>query len=138
MAKKTYVLDTSIAIKWCAEEPDSPDALLLRNQLDKGLIILTAPDLIFYELANALRWNKNFNETDVVRALASFRVLGIQVFLPRPELIENAINLAFRHHCTIYDAIFLALARKIKCQLLTADEKLAKAAGDAVQLKDVV
>ncbi len=139
MAEKTYVLDTSIIIKWYVDEPDSIAALKIRELFDKNEVSLAVPDLVYYELANALRWNKNLNEKDVAMAVASFRSVGFRIFLPRPDVIEQAVFLAFKHNCTVYDAVFLALAKKLNVPLVTADNELAKAAGDsAVLLKDVV
>lgn len=66
---KYYVIDTSVAVKWFSEdEDDAENAFRLRQMLLDGLCSITIPDLLIYELANALKHNPNFTSKDVKAA----------------------------------------------------------------------
>lgn len=39
------------------------------------------------------------------------------------KLMTSSIELTFKYSITVYDALYLALDQKIKCPLITADEK---------------
>jgi len=49
--------------------------------------------------------------------------MGIDIIIPT-EVLRSAINLAFTHNVTIYDAFYTALADEIDFTLITADAKL--------------
>ena len=118
-----YVLDASVAIKWFSEEEYTDIAVKLRDDFFKGYNELVVPDLLLYEVSNALRYNPNFDETDVVDAVNSLYDIGISIIVPIGEVIKSAINLAFIHNVTIYDAFYAALAKAIGFTLIMADTK---------------
>lgn len=121
---KTYVIDASIAVKWYSAfvEDDLTNAdRLLQNYVD-GSCGFIAPTLIAYELANALRFNPNFNVTDVKRALSDF--FDLQITLEDPTgYMDSALDLAFKYSLTIYDAVYAALSQTTGIPLITADYK---------------
>ena len=124
------VIDTSVAVKWFSREPDTPAALELRDRLYRRDVRLLAPDILLYELANALRFNPRFTADDVKEAVDSVSDLGLEFRAADTELLRHAAELAFRFNVTVYDAAFLALADLSGLHLLSADEKLiARAAG---------
>ena len=51
---KNLVVDASVAAKWFVPETDSDKAVTLRNRHVEGGLTLMAPDLLIYEVANAL------------------------------------------------------------------------------------
>jgi len=59
---KGFVLDTSVILKWFSQsiESDLDPALQLRQSMLEGIVFFVVPDLLFYELANALRHNPIF------------------------------------------------------------------------------
>ncbi len=124
---KKYVIDTSIAVKWfCRDENDAEIALQLRQQLLDGICSITAPDLLIYELANALRHNPNFTGKDVKAALDSVFEMGIDIREADGSVIARAVDIAFRFNVTVYDACFMALSQIEKKSFLTADSKFIK------------
>ena len=67
-----YVLDASVVIKWFSEEEYTDIAVKLRDGFFKGCNELVVPDLLLYEVSNALRYNPNFDgihETSPIQAL---------------------------------------------------------------------
>jgi len=121
--KNMYVLDASVLIKWFSDEEYTDIALKLRDDFFHGNTELVVPDLLLYEVSNALRYNPNFDENDVVDAVDSLYDMGIDIIIPTGEVIRSAINLAFTHDVTIYDAFYAALADEIDFTLITADAK---------------
>lgn len=120
------VLDASVVVKWFSEEEYTDKALQIRERFLKGEENIIFPDLLLYELANALRYNRDFNSTDVKDALASIFDMHIDIIVPISELMSTAIALAFAHNITIYDAFYVALAKESDLSLVTADDKLYK------------
>jgi len=119
-----FVLDASVVIKWFSEEEYTDRALKLRDTFSKGEIELVVPDLILYEVSNALRYNPDFDETDVADAVGTLFDIGISIIVPNRDVINSALNLAYEHKITVYDAYYVALAKEINFKLITADRKL--------------
>jgi predicted nucleic acid-binding protein len=118
------ILDSSVVIKWFSIEEDTDKALLLRENYINGKCVLADPDLLLYEIANALRYNKAVTKEDVTAAIDSIFALDIDVVVPTKEVIEEAISLAFQYDITVYDAYFVALAKVLQFTFITADERL--------------
>jgi predicted nucleic acid-binding protein len=107
-----------------SEEEYTDRALKLREDFSKGEIELVVPDLMLYEVSNALRYNSDFDETDVAEAVGTLFDIGISIIVPNREVINSALNLAYEYKITIYDAYYVALAKEIDFILVTADRKL--------------
>ncbi len=117
------MVDASIAIKWCVDEPDSAEAAgLLRHPL-------SAPDLLAPECANIL-WKKvtraelSLDEAEVI-ALA---LEGVAI-TPHPTRahLARATRIACALGRAAYDCFYLALAQELKQPLVTADLRLVNA-----------
>ena len=119
-----YVLDASVIIKWFSVEEYTDTAIEIRNKFFKGTYELAAPDLILYEVSNALRFNPKFDEDDVIEAVNSLFDMGINIIVPTPRVVESSITMAFKYNITIYDAFYAALAHEIGFTFVTADSKL--------------
>jgi len=127
---KACVIDSSVAVKWFSEEEGTEAALALRDEAFSGKRRLEAPDLLLYEIGNALRYNARLDSDDVKLALGSLLDLGIVFHPAAAALLSKAVDLAFRYRMTVYDGCFIALADILGLPLITADEKLAaRAAG---------
>ncbi len=120
----SYVLDSSVIIKWFSDEEDTDLALKFRLGFLKGDIDITVPDLQLYEIANALRYNKRLNSADVSNSVNSLIDIGLNIVVPTKDVISSAVNLAFQFDITFYDAYFIALAKELNYSFVTADEKL--------------
>jgi predicted nucleic acid-binding protein len=138
---RAYVIDSSVAVKWFTEETGTEAALKLREAASTGKCRLEAPDLLLYELANALRFHPRLSAADVKLAIGSLLDLGIIFHAAESPLLERAVELAFRYRTTVYDSCFIALADHRGLPLVTADEKLIERAGrraGIVRLGDAV
>jgi predicted nucleic acid-binding protein len=117
------VLDTSVVVKWFVEEKDVENALAIRTKFVRREVELFLPDLLFYELANVLRYKPDFNNIDVHKSISSLFNIGISP-LPFSEIVAiKAVTIAMDFEVTFYDAYFYALAEELSIRLLTADEK---------------
>ncbi len=120
-----YVVDASVVVKWYSKskEDDLRKAdLLLDGHIQRDHLLL-APSLVFYELANALRFNPNFHEKDVLEALCTFNDLGIQI-IEFEKIYSQTISLAFNENLTLYDAAYAAISKLYKIPFVTADSGL--------------
>lgn len=88
-----------------------------------------APDLVLYEVANAL-WKhetiiRDLKDSslrlDLFLELVSNRT--IELLRPDKKLIDQTYELSIRHRTTVYDSIFVALALQLGLELKTFDEK---------------
>ena len=127
--RNVVVVDASIAIKWVLEESDSDRAeALLIEWNDKGISIY-APNLLVYEITNALYRKVRKGEITLDRAkeaLADISLAEIDFdFSIDFALSTRAMELA--NHFSLpatYDSHYLALAERKECELWTADTRL--------------
>ena len=122
--KGTYVLDTCAIIKWFCTEEGTDIALRFREELIDGNIEIVTPDLLLYELSNALRYNPNFDEKDVEDAIESILSSGIRLLIPTSQILRTAIGYAYEFDVSYYDSYYVALAKELDVILVTSDRKL--------------
>jgi len=137
-----YVIDASVAIKWLSHvnEKDIEQALKLQELHLREECLLIAPDLLAYEITNALRYNPNFEQDDTNLALLSLLKMELELIKPDEDLLKRTIKLAYNKDITIYGASYIALAQKKGCLLITADSKFFTKIRDlpqAILLKDL-
>ena len=92
-------------------------------------MVIQAPALLTYEVANALFQRVRKGEMTADRARQAFEdVLFPELmlnFFEYAELSKRAIDLAQQHNLpATYDAHYLALAEHEKCEFWTADARL--------------
>jgi predicted nucleic acid-binding protein len=126
-----FVLDTSVMVKWFSAlgEAETGSALWLRQEYLENNCQIIIPDLVLYELGNALRWNPHFTAVDVEAAIYSVVAMGLTIRPVEPEILAGAVRLAFQYAVTVYDAYFLALAANSEARLITADYKFHQKVG---------
>ena len=122
--ERFYVLDTSVIVKWFSNEENTDIALNFRDKFINGNIKIIAPDLLLYELSNALRYNKSFNEEDVKNAIKSIIDMDIEILTPFSEAIDLSVEIAFKYNATYYDAYYIAMAQALNIDFVTADSRL--------------
>ena len=129
------VIDASVAVKWFSEEEGTQAALKLREEHIEGTLILSAPDLLIYELANALRFKPDFDDEKVSRAVADILDLQIDLITPSRELIEKSTEAAYLYGATVYDSCYLALGELLGVEVYTSDKKFYEKAKGSDRLK---
>ncbi len=125
MAREKKVIDASVVAKWFLNEPDSEKAIQLRTDHLSGNVLLIAPDLVFSEVLNALRY-KGYGKNALEKTNTALWDIQLHIERTNPFFLQHAIRMALQHNLSIYDALYAALAQMHGCPLVTADEKLSK------------
>ncbi len=117
-------LDASVVLKWFVNEEDTNQALNLRKEFYAGKREIVVPDLLLFEIANALRYNPSFSTKEIRESLDTLFGIGIEIITPTLSLLGKTVELAEKLDLTCYDATYLALADELGFELITADERL--------------
>ena len=121
------MLDASVAVTWLVDDEDSPVADAARWRIvDDGAFV---PQVWHLEVRNALlvaELRRRISGGGTAERLKSLKELPIYTDL-EPDL-ETSLELARDHDLTIYDALYLELARRRDEALATLDTALARAA----------
>jgi len=125
MAQRSLVIDASIVVKWFSAEGEDnvARALEIMDGHVDGELLLTAPDLLYYEVANALVHKKALTDEEVRLALRDTFALGLQTSVVDVDLMTLSIEMARKAAITVYDACYAALAHQRKCPLVTANPR---------------
>ena len=131
-----YVLDTSVAVKWFANEggTEQTKADQLLDALGQGECTVRAPELFLFEVANALMISHRFPSAKVADALAFLRKMKIEVELLNWRTLSKAVEIASACGATISDSYFLAVALETDSVLVTADEVFLRKARHLPQI----
>lgn len=125
-AGEVLLIDSSVLVKWFADEEDSDKALELRQRHLEHEVVLVIPDLAFYEVANGLLFSNAFSPRKVSLALQSLFEAGLKVINFNLNILHVAIEVAAECKMAIYDAYFVALADLESLRLVTADEEAVR------------
>jgi predicted nucleic acid-binding protein len=129
----TFVLDASVLLKWFMEEPGSEAALGLKRRYLEGELAIVIPDLAVYEVSNVLRFKRGIPEVEVKATMQAFWRLDLEIVAPTESLLDDAIHFSFTTGLSLYDCVYLALARELDAVLITADAHLHRAASKLVR-----
>jgi len=117
------VLDSSVAVKWFSKEAKSDEALKLMDSHVRGPIELSVSELLFYEVANALRYKPDYNAEKLKNAVSQLFKLHLNVVPLNEDILGRAGEIAYDGDVTLYDSIPVALAEHQKAVCITADEE---------------
>lgn len=119
------VIDASIAVKWFVNEKDSDKALRLRASYLNGDVELVAPNLILYEVANALRFHPHYEltEANLLDSITALRDMQIAMD-PTTDAWLQAFNASLSQDLSVYDAVYIAMSVVLDARLVTSDKKL--------------
>jgi len=119
----TYILDTSVVVKWYVTETNSDKANQLLDRFLHHALELVAPDVITLELVNALKFGAHYSNSDLVKAVNYFYQLNLILIGTNQALIIKTVNLLNQPSLAAYDAYFIALANELQLPLITCDIK---------------
>lgn len=123
-----YVLDASVAICWAISRPGTPTALRLRNDFVRKANHLIAPSHFPGEVASAL----TKAERQKVIAVGDARPLIASVLRTPPALqpydmlLDRAADISSQTRSGFYDCLYVALAERESCELVTDDDRLVR------------
>ena len=121
------VIDASVSASWLFDDEDEAHAAaaLARLETVEGIV----PQLWHYEMRNILlvaRRRRRISASGLADRLAALAELPL-VTDADPDL-ERTMEVAERHGLTVYDALYLELARRRDASLATLDAALQRAA----------
>ena len=123
------VIDSSVVVKWFVDEELDDIAKVIRSEWKTRRLVCFVPDLLFVEMGNII-WKKR-RKNEIASADASLVIDGLQQLPWRvtstESLLEDAYKIATRLDRTVYDSCYLALAQRLGCPFVTADDRLANA-----------
>ncbi len=121
---QTVVIDTSVAVKWIISENEKyleqADKLLARIKI--GRLKCYAPELLKYEIGNAMI-SRQYTTSYINLALKTIYNLPVEFTSSDLELARETVTISKENNMTYYDALFIALANKIKADLVTDNIK---------------
>ncbi|RIK86177.1 MAG: PIN domain nuclease [Planctomycetota bacterium] len=116
------VVDASVLVKLFIAEEGSRDAAAAVKRADA----LAAPDLLWAEVGNTL-WKYvrrgDLSAHHAEQIAADMLQTPIEI-AASGDLIESALTIAVETDRSVYDCLYLALAVRRQCRLLTADARL--------------
>lgn len=123
---KRFVIDASVALKWYLPEKDSKRARKWYEAIKNNKIFAIAPDFLIFECANVLLKRHHLKLEDCIRVINDLKTIGIQTIPLSALRTDTVIQLADNYKITVYDALYVELARLTNINLLTADSELLK------------
>jgi predicted nucleic acid-binding protein len=124
---RTLVIDASAAIKLVLEEPGRERVSALISERSPKV---TVPWLFWVEIVNSLARRHRWGGHEVLEAVFSLEHSGLTTVPPGRADLLSVIDAVERHGLSSYDASYLALALASDADLVTADRRLAVAAGE--------
>ncbi len=119
----TLVVDASVAVKFVVREHDTEAARRLLQISDP----LIAPDWLMVEAASTF-WRK-VKRSELMAIHATRHLEDLPQFFerlyPSTALVRAAFDWSIKLKHPVYDCLYLALAEREGCRLITADEKFA-------------
>ena len=124
-----YVIDTSVDIKTYVQEQGTAKAIRLRNEYHQGVHELIAPDIFPTEMCNVLMILERSGKIKPGDSDLFFRQLLSELppLFAAVPLLPRALEIAKKFQQTVYNCLYVALAEREGCELVTADDKLVKA-----------
>lgn len=120
------VIDASVVIKFYVPEILSDKAVEALSRVTDGELLLYAPDLVYPETGNIL-WKKQRRReltSEEVDEVANAIIALPMIIESSKPIIPLAVSIAMLSGITVYDAMYVAIARIYETKMITADKKL--------------
>jgi len=121
---QSIIVDASVVIKWFIPEADSDQAVKLRDKHVEGSLALMAPDLLMYEVANALSYHPALSVDEIKEDLEALLMLDLDLIQPSSGFVLSIAEDARKYSVSVYDSSYIALAKVTSSSLITADRTL--------------
>ena len=129
-----FVLDASVALAWFLDDEQAPQADNVRARLIRERAYV--PQLWHLEVRNGLiiaERHGRLSATRINECLEAIKWLPIQT--DSEAVLDTVVSLARMHNLSVYDAVYLELAKRRDAALASLDGALLRAAAEeGVQL----
>ena len=129
-----FVLDASVALAWFLDDEQAPQADNVRARLIRERA--DVPQLWHLEVRNGLiiaERRGRLSATRINECLEAIKWLPIQT--DSETVLDMVVSLARMHNLSVYDAVYLELAKRRDAALASLDGALLRAAAEeGVQL----
>jgi predicted nucleic acid-binding protein len=123
------VIDASVIVKAYLPEILSDKVEEVMARVADGKLLLWAPDLLYPETGSIL-WKKHrlheLTMAEVDEIADAILALPIKIEASRP-VMPLAVTIAIHGGITVYDAMYVSVAKIYETKLITADRKLTEA-----------
>jgi predicted nucleic acid-binding protein len=119
MNNKEVIVDANIFLAVLLNEPERERIIAIT----KGMS-LVSPEILPYEIANALSAMVKRNRLNAEQALRSYKVFEQIPFAPIEVDVFQALRLASNFRSYAYDAYYLEVAKRLDLPLLTMDRQM--------------
>lgn len=123
------VLDSNVGLKTVLPETDSDKAIALRDAYLAGTEELIAPDIYPIECGHVL--SKAERQGILKPPDGSTKLLQILATMPQLQpslsLLARAFEISSNTRTGVYDCLYIALAEREGCELVTADQRMINA-----------
>jgi len=118
------ILDSSVVVKWIISENEKylEQADKLLEKVKSGSFKCYAPELLKYEIGNVMI-SKQCTTSYINLAFKTIYSLPISFITCDLRLAYHTANISKESGITFYDALFIALAKKLKATLITDNIK---------------
>jgi len=135
----SYVVDTSVFVRWWVEQVGWQHARQVRDDFVAGDVTLIAPEFTRIEHAEVLRkkglLDGLMTEPEYLAAVQSLDIMGVEMITLDHDGLVRAAALAARRSVRMFDALGASLALDRGIPLLTGDAKCARALAGVVDVE---
>lgn len=124
-----FVLDASVALAWFLDDEQAPQADSVRSRLVRDSAFV--PQLWHLEVRNGLiiaERRGRLSATRMNECLEALKWLPVQT--DSEAVLEMVTSLARLHKLSVYDAVYLELAKRRDAALASLDAALLRAAAE--------
>ena len=124
-----FVLDASVALAWFLDDEQAPQADNVRARLIRERAYV--PQLWRLEVRNGLiiaERRGRLSATRINECLEAIKRLPIQT--DSEAVLDTVVSLARMHNLSVYDAVYLELAKRRDAALASLDGALLRAAAE--------
>jgi len=125
-----HVVDASVVIKWVLPETGRRASLALLDAYEAGETDLLAPRLLREEVASAISRRCRLQHISPRQARAALEFLEprMPLLIDSADLASEAFEVSANSHLSLWDGLYLVLAMRRRCELVTADPRFYRAA----------
>lgn len=139
VGQRTYVVDTSVFVRWWVEQVGWQHAQRVRDDLVAGDAVLITPEFTRIEHAEVLRkrglLDGVLTENEYLAAVQALDVMGIDLVALDNAGLVRAAALAAKRSLRMFDALAASLALDRGLPLLTGDARSARALAGVVEVE---